>query len=106
LELAFGNKSLRQLCENEITAKRQLGDKATKMLQQRLADLRAAASVKDVVIGRFEYSKDSKATDVAMEICDGCRVIFCPNHNTVPKLAAGNVDWSRVTRIKILRIEK
>jgi len=60
LELSFANRSLRQLCENEITAKRQLGDKASQMFRRRLADLRAVASVMDIVIGKLKFFENSK----------------------------------------------
>jgi len=106
LELSFANRFLRQLCENEITAKRQLGDEASQIFRRRLADLRAVASVTDIVIGKLQFNEDSKPAEISMEICDGCRVIFCPNHNATPELATGNVDWKKVTRIKIMRIEK
>jgi toxin HigB-1 len=96
LELAFANRALRQLCENEITAERQLGAKASIKLQHRLADLRAASSVKDVVIGSLEYNEASKPAEVAMDICDGCRLTFCPNHNIVPELDSGRINWGDV----------
>jgi hypothetical protein len=33
------------------------------------------------------------------------QVVLCANHNTLPVLESGGVDWGRVSRIKILRIE-
>ena len=44
LELAFESKELRDVCENEAEAKRQLGDSVAEMLKHRLADLNAATS--------------------------------------------------------------
>jgi plasmid maintenance system killer protein len=106
LEIAFANRSLRQLCENEITAQRQFGEQAAKRLRQRLADLRAARSAKDIVIGRLKRHEAAKPAEITMELCDGCGLSFCPNHNSVPELPSGCVDWARVIRIKLLRIEK
>jgi hypothetical protein len=106
LELAFANRSLRQLCENEITAQRQFGEKTAKKLRQRLADLRAAPSAKDIVIGRLKGDETAKPAEITVELCNGYSLSFCPNHNSVPELAPSCIDWARVTRIKILRIEK
>jgi len=55
---------------------------------------------------KLRYREASIPAEATMDICESCYVIFCPNHNTVPLLASGGVDWGGVTRIKILRIEK
>ncbi len=39
LELAFANKALRKLCENEARAKAELGAPVAEKLKRRLADL-------------------------------------------------------------------
>jgi hypothetical protein len=38
-------------------------------------------------------------------LCDGYRIVFCANHNSIPTLKPNRVDWSKVSRVKILRIE-
>jgi hypothetical protein len=43
---------------------------------------------------------------IAIELCASFRLIFCANHNTVPMLDASSVDWARVSRVQILRIER
>jgi len=105
LELAFAKKSLRQLCESEAKAKRDLGVRIASTLKRRLADMRAATSVKDLVAGQPRELEGTHRLHIAVNLCDGSRIVFCANHNATPMLESGGVDWSRVSRIKILRIE-
>lgn len=36
---------------------------------------------------------------------DAYRLIFIPDHDPVPRLKDGGLDWSKVTAIKILGVE-
>lgn len=104
LEIAFAEKSDRQLCENEAIAERKIGSKVADKLKRRLADLRAATSIKDVVAGKPRELDGKYKHQIAVELCDGYFLVFCANHNTNPLLESGEIDWSRVSRIKILRV--
>ncbi len=103
MELAFDSKSLRAVCENEAEAKLELGATVAEILKHRLADLRAATSVKDLVAGRPRISADRE--HMIVDLCDGYRIVFKANHPKNPKSDTEDVDWERVSRIKILRIE-
>ena len=105
LELAFAQKSLRQLCEDEARAKRELGETVAEKLKRRLADLRAASSVEDLVAGRPRKVKGDRHPHIAVHLCDRTCIIFCANHTKVQVLESGDVDWSKVSRIKILEIK-
>ncbi len=105
MELAFAKKSLRQLSESETKAMRELGAKVAEKLKRRLADLRAATSVKDLIVGRPHEVENSNGHEISVDLCEGARIVFCANHDDIPKLESGRPDWSRVTRVKILRIE-
>lgn len=105
LELAFAEKSLRQLCENEAIAQRKLGVSVAEKLKRRLADMRAATSVKDLVVGAPRELEGACQHQIAVDLCDGYRIVFCANHNNVPFLESGAIDWTQVSRVKILRIE-
>lgn len=106
LELAFDKRPLREICEREDKAKRHLGESVADKLKRRLADLRAAASVADLVAGRPRELSGSCPSHIAVDLCEGYRIVFSANHTANPVLNTGDVDWSRVTRVKILRIER
>ena len=105
LELAFDTKSLRDLCEKEEKARRELGPDVAQKLKHRLADLRAAESVKELVAGRPRETESVNPGCFVIDLADGSRLAFCANHRKAPLLTSGGVDWGRVSRIKILRIE-
>ena len=43
---------------------------------------------------------------MAVDLCEGYRIVFRANHPNNPKLETGDVDWRNVSRIKILEIKK
>ena len=105
MELAFSTRLLRELCENEVRAKRALGARVGGKLKRRLADLRAAASVKDLVAGRPRELKSAHCAQIVIELCEGYCMVFGANHATVPVFESGGVNWSKVSRVKILGIK-
>lgn len=105
LELAFDSKSLRTICESEAHARRELGPTVAEILKHRLADLRAATSVRDLLVGWPRTLDSESHQHMVVDLCDGYYVVFCANHPNNPMTESGQLDWSKVNRIKILRIE-
>src|ERR1035437_2576694 len=106
LELAFASKSLRTTCENEFQARLELGAETATMLKHRLADLRAATSATDIVAGRPRVLHDPDGECMIVDLSKSHRLVFTANHTNNPRTDNRDIDWSRVTRIKILRIER
>lgn len=104
VEIAFLEKSHRQLCENMTIAERKLGATVAERLKRRLADLRAATGIKDILVGKPRTLGNGRQQQIALDLCEGYCLIFCSNHNPPPLLASGEIDWLLVSRIKILRI--
>ena len=103
LELAFETKSLRTICESEAQARLELGAEVAEILKHRLADMRAATCTNDLVAGQPRLSADGE--QMVVDLCDGYRIVFKANHTRNPLTEAKDVDWPKVIRIKILRIE-
>lgn len=103
LELAFESRQLRDICENEAEAKRKLGEGVAGALKRRLADLDAAISPKDLLAGRPRLGQDGQT--MVIDLCEGHRIVFAANHPNNPATPNGGLDWARVRRIRILRIE-
>jgi hypothetical protein len=76
------------------------------ILKRRLADLRAAASIEDLVAGQPRELDGSHGQHMVVDLRDGCRVIFCANHPKNPTTENGDLDWAKVSRVRILRIER
>lgn len=48
--------------------------------------------------------KGSREGQLAVDISGNFRIIFEPNHDPLPLLADGGLDWQYVTSIKILEV--
>jgi len=107
LDLAFDSRELRTICENEDDAIRELGSSVAQALKHRLADLRAALSIADLLVGNPRIVEDeTQNKTMFIDLRDDYQVVFCANHPKNPVLEDGKIDWSKVSRIKIMRIER
>lgn len=104
LEISFAEKSIRSLCESNAKAEAALGIEAAVRLQRRLADLRAAASVKDLVKGTYTEQIEGIGNELTFDLGGGFIMVIAPNHMVRPALRSGKTDWKKVRRIKVLKI--
>jgi len=57
--------------------------------------------------GRFAYLKPLKiAGNCVFELPEGYQLVIAPNHAKNPMLQSGKIDWAKVGRIKVIRIER
>ena len=103
MELAFESKCLRTICESEAHGKNELGLEVAEVLKHRLADLRAATSIHDLVAGRPRVS--DKGEQLVVDLRNSYYVVLVANHPNNPVTETGRLDWTRISRIKVLRIE-
>jgi proteic killer suppression protein len=75
-------------------------------LKHRLADLEAATCVTDLVAGRPRQLEGGQNGQFAVDLGQDSSIVFCANHNAIPLFKSGAVNWSKVSRVKILRIGK
>ena len=106
LEISFAEKHLRSLCENSAKAEAAFGIEAAVRLQRRLADLRAASSVKDLFSVSFGRVNQKLSNELKFKLGGGVSMVIASNHIMPPLLRSGKIDWKKVQRVKILRIEK
>jgi proteic killer suppression protein len=104
LELAFSKKSLREICESQLRAEQTLGIAVARLLRARLADLREADTVDDLVAGPPKKLDSTPPGRIAIPLGDGMFICFCSNHAATPLKKSGEVNWVRVNRIKIVEI--
>ena len=104
MEINFKDKKLKDLCEQQNLAQRKLGDQMAKKLTARLADLRAASSVTELVAGHPHPLTGDLAGKFALDLVHPKRLVFEPEHDPIPRTEDGGIDWSQVTRINIIWI--
>ncbi len=104
MEIGFYSKKLRTLCENEREMTKVLGPKSARKLRARLADLRAAAMLGDVIVGRPHPLTGDRQGQFAVSLHGADRLVFEPTDEPVPTTKDGAIEWKRVTKIRIVFI--
>jgi len=105
IQLAFQDENLRKVCESTISAKRKYGGIAGQSLHARLADLKAAGSPVELVELGFAVFDKINDDRIVVYLDDGYYLYAVANHNPLPALH-GQLAWSKVTRVKIISIER
>lgn len=105
LEISFRTKTLRTVCEIRGKAEREYGKGPASALRRRLADIRAAETVNDLLVGQPRSSLGDGTGRMVVNLGNSHRLVFGPNHPGAT--GAGTVDlaWSKVRRVKVLNIE-
>ena len=104
MQLAFQIQSLRTLCEDAEAAGVALGRSVAKELRTRLADLRAVPVVEDLPAGNVTFRGVGADGSVLIDLGDGTSLELVPNHPTRRLTAQGGVEWSKVSRLMVVRI--
>ncbi|MEQ1717209.1 MAG: hypothetical protein ABL907_14705 [Hyphomicrobium sp.] len=106
MDIVFHSKSLRDICESEEMLKKHFGNQVGESVKRRLADLRAAASITDLAVGNPRELATEIQPTMSVDLPDDYRLIFRPNHLKTPLDSDRRVNWSAVTRIKVMSIEQ
>ena len=104
MEVAFANRNLQEICEDQREAKRQLGQASARKLRSRLADIMAASRLGDIPAGRPHPLRGSRAGQFAVSLSGGDRLVFEANDDPAPTTHDGATDWKHVASIRIVFI--
>lgn len=106
IEVAFRTKAMRDACESGELMEKKFGAEVAGVLKRRLSDLRAANSISDLFFLDPKPVPGTRGRAMSVELSQGHRLVFQANHARNPTLPDGSTDWSRVSRVQVLRIEK
>jgi len=104
MDFDYSSADLKAICEQEKLMIRHYGKPCSRKLRTRLADLRAASSVAELVAGHPHPLKGDRAGQFALDLTGGKRLVFEPANKPVPKRKDKSIDWSLVTKIRIVFI--
>jgi hypothetical protein len=105
--LSFFTRELRELCESQVKSEREFGLEVAQQLRARLADMRAAENALDLVAGQPGEFVDGEYVRYKIDLPQSHRIILRTNHDRVATTdCLDSIDWSKVWRVQILRIEK
>ncbi|WDF55245.1 hypothetical protein [Mucilaginibacter sp. KACC 22063] len=105
MHISFSDPTLRMICENEEFAQDQLGSVFAKKLKTRLADIMAANCVMDIPTGSPKEVVLEGRPAYQIEILPSHFLIFLSVHQHQPLNKEDQLDWNKVNRIKIVKIQ-
>lgn len=105
LEISFDTEQLRDLCEDESLAAHALGPDCAEVLKRRLADLRAANSIFDILVGQPQAGEYMEMECYRIRLINGKCLTILSNHTPPRTNAAGTTDWEWVRRIRVVSLE-
>jgi len=111
LDISFKNKKLEKAFNEGAQLEKLHGTKRTKKILIRMAELRGAESLMDFWPPKSKPTRCHELTEgkrkgtLSVDLDHPYRLIFIPDHDPVPRLDDGGLDWSQVTAVKILGVE-
>ena len=108
MDISFKNKKTQKVFNSSAELKKKYGARNARIIQRRMAVLRAAPTLSDVSHRpperRHQLEAERKG-EYAVDIKQPFRIVFKPGHNPVPKTRDGGVDLTQITAIEILGVE-
>ena len=104
MDIAFQSKSLRDICESERSLRDQFGEQVADSVKHRLADLRAATTIKDIFVGNPRELSGNNSNCVCIDLAAGFRLMLTSNHVKASHDEICDTNWAEFTRVKILSI--
>jgi len=108
VDILFKNHKLEKLFNDERALRRERGDRQAELLRQRMTELRAAENLETMrylLRARCHELKGDRKGQLSVDLNHPYRLLFAPDHEPIPVLLDGGLDWTKVTRIRILGIE-
>lgn len=106
IDISWSDRKLERSCSDDKAGIRRWGADQWAILRRRLATLRAAPTMRELVgaPGRFHPLSANRAGQFALYLWGQFRLVFVPDHDPIPTTEDGGIDQARVTRISITEI--
>jgi proteic killer suppression protein len=111
MDISFKNKKLAKSFNEGAQLEKIHGSLRAKKIRIRMKELRAAKSLKDFWPPKspparcHELTEGQKSGQLSVDLDHPYRLVFISDHDPVPTLRDGGLDWSQVTAIKILGVK-
>lgn len=107
MEIHFKTKKLQKQLSDPVQMQRAYGGLSRK-INQRIEELKAAdnlAIMISIPAARCHELEGKRSGELAVDVSGNCRLVFEPFHNPVPEKEDGGLDWERVLKVQINKIE-
>ncbi len=108
MTIDFKTSRLQKLFNSKKALVREYGQKDAKRIALRMAVLAAATNLSAVPTSKPERChplKGNRQGEFAVDLIQPRRLVFCPNHDPIPRKEDGGIDLFRVTAVIILEVE-
>jgi plasmid maintenance system killer protein len=108
MEISYSNKKLAKLLNSQKEVLRTYGPDNGRRILARLADIAAAETLADLSTlpqTRVHEHKANNDEQISVDVKHPYRLMLVPNHSETPRKSDNGLDWSKITRVKILRID-
>lgn len=100
MELAFKTRRLRTLCLEHQEAVSLMGVSAAEVLRTRIADLRAVTYLAELPVGR-PMVVQARTPVLLVPLHDGWSLSMAVGHQPIPWAGTGELDETRVRRVRV-----
>jgi len=108
MDISFKNRKLEKDLSDEKALIRRYGSEQAKKIQQRLFELLAAENLETLrtlpQVRAHELS-GNRAGQISLDIKHPYRLLIKPDYENPPHKDDGGLDWKKITRIKVLKVE-
>ena len=104
MEIAFGDRSVEDVCRQTKLATKALGAESARKLHRRLSEIFNAENVDELVAGRPHPLTGNRLGDFALDLYGGKRLVFKPTLQPPPAKPDGSIDWKSVTKVTITEL--
>lgn len=107
MEITLGSRKIEKICNSAKEMRAKLGDRNAKVLQQRLAEIKAADNLSELMkvpSARCHELKGDRQGQLAVDLVHPKRLVFQPDHNPAPTKGDGGLDCEKVTRVMVIEI--
>lgn len=107
MDLSFANRKLARELADEKTIIRNYGADNGGRICRRLAQLMAADNLETLRLLPQTCAhglSGDRAGQISVDVRHPYRLLLAPDHDEIPRKPDGGLDWTRVTKVKILGI--
>ena len=107
MEVSFSTAKLAKICNSAKKLRGEYGPRMADLIQQRLAELKAAdtlADMRSLPGARCHELKGNLAGHLAVDLVHPNRMVFVPDHDPVPTKDDGGMNWDEITAVVVIGI--
>ena len=107
MDILLEDKKLLKCATNDSFAKQKLGSQRAILFKQRLDELRASQTLKDVryLPGHYHELAGDRKGQWACDLDQPYRLIFTPQQRPIPTNETGQYIWIDITSVEIIEIK-